>query len=323
MAHVRDTGGERLGGEPGGGAAVERGEERVHVRQRSGLVKGEGHAVSGHLADVDAGDAARLHRGVGAGGTPDRHGVEERRRGLSEAQLGNSLGEDRGQAVRLVGDRLEALRPMIHRVHPRHVGQQRLRGANVGRRLVAANVLLARLHRHAQRGRAQGVDGDTDDAPGHQALVVLRRGQVPGVRAAEPHGDAEALRGADTDVSLPLAGRGEDSEGEQIRRRHHPGTGCVCGSYHGRVIDHCPVGGRILEQYTAHVVAGVVEGGLVAHKHLESQAVGARLAHADGLGVTLVGDEKLGLLTAVHCRAHGHGLSSGRALVQQRRVRHG
>ncbi len=40
---------------------------------------------------------------------------------------------------------------MVDCKHGGDVGQQRLRSADVGGGLVAADVLLARLHRHAQR----------------------------------------------------------------------------------------------------------------------------------------------------------------------------
>lgn len=38
--------------------------------------------------------------------------------------------------------------------------------------------------------------------------------------------------------------------------------------------------------------------------HLEAQAVGARLAHRNGLGVALGGHQELGLLAARHSAAH-------------------
>jgi hypothetical protein len=44
-------------------------------------------------------------------------------------------------------DALEPARTVIHRVHRRHHREQHLRGADVGGRLLAANVLLARLQR--------------------------------------------------------------------------------------------------------------------------------------------------------------------------------
>eukprot|EP00951_Prasinocladus_malaysianus_P019836 scaffold161112_cov33-Prasinocladus_malaysianus.AAC.1 len=58
--------------------------------------------------------------------------------------------------------------------------------ADVGSCLVAADVLLAGLHGHAQGRGAGGVHADADDAAGHEALIVLRRGQESRVWATIP-----------------------------------------------------------------------------------------------------------------------------------------
>ena len=71
-------------------------------------------------------------------------------------------------AVGALGDLPSALRPVIDGVHRRHDREQHLRGADVARRLLAADVLLARLQRHAQRRLAAGVDRDADDAARHR-----------------------------------------------------------------------------------------------------------------------------------------------------------
>ena len=61
-------------------------------------------------------------------------------------------------------------------------GEARLRGADVARRLVAPDVLLARLHGHAQRRLAARVAADADDAAGHEALVLRGAREERGVR---------------------------------------------------------------------------------------------------------------------------------------------
>ena len=70
-------------------------------------------------------------------------------------------------------DGRQALGPVEHGVHRRHVGQQRLRGADVGGRLLAADVLLARLQRHAVGRAALRVHRHADDAAGRLADVRL------------------------------------------------------------------------------------------------------------------------------------------------------
>ncbi len=53
---------------------------------------------------------------------------------------------------------------MVDGVEGRHVGEQRLGGADVAGGLVAADVLLARLQRHAVGDVAGGVVAGADDA---------------------------------------------------------------------------------------------------------------------------------------------------------------
>ena len=58
-----------------------------------------------------------------------------------------TLGEDESRLVDALGDALEAARAVVDGEHGGHVRQQGLRRANVARRLVAPDVLLARLQR--------------------------------------------------------------------------------------------------------------------------------------------------------------------------------
>ena len=62
----------------------------------------------------------------------------------------------------------------------------------------------------------------------------------------------------------------------------------------------------------------VVERHVVAHHQLQAQALGAGLADGNGLRVAELGHEELDLLAARDGTAHGHRLSCGRSLVQER-----
>ena len=97
-----------------------------------------------------------------------------------------------------------------------HVGEQRLRGADVRRRLFAADVLFAGLQRHAVGGIAVHVDRDADDAAGDLADELFAGGEEGGVRAAVAHGHAEALGISEDHVGAHFAGRGEQRQAEQI-----------------------------------------------------------------------------------------------------------
>ena len=96
---------------------------------------------------------------------------------------------------------------VIHRVEAGDVGEQRLRRADVGGRLLPADVLLARLQRHAVRRVAVRVHRDAHDAAGHLARVLLERREERRVRAAVAERHAEPLRVAVHDVRAHLAGR--------------------------------------------------------------------------------------------------------------------
>ena len=66
-------------------------------------------------------------------------------------------------------------------------------GADVGGRLVAADVLLAGLERQPVGRAPLGVDRHTDQPAGQVALEALGDGHEPGVRAAVEQRNAEAL----------------------------------------------------------------------------------------------------------------------------------
>ena len=112
--------------------------------------------------------------------------------------------------------RRQPLRAVIDGVQAGDVGEQRLRGADVRRRLLAADVLLARLQRHPVRRVAVRVDRHADDAARRLPDVLLERREERGVRAAVAERHAEPLRVAEDDVGAHLAGRRQQREAEQI-----------------------------------------------------------------------------------------------------------
>src|SRR2546422_2437705 len=83
------------------------------------------------------------------------------------AEPGHRLREQDGEGVHALGDAAQPFGPVIHGVHARHHGEEHLRGADVARGLLAPDVLLARLQRHAERGTAGGIARYADDAAGH------------------------------------------------------------------------------------------------------------------------------------------------------------
>ena len=133
-----------------------------------------------------------------------------------EAGRAQRVGGDRRHPMGPLGDPPQPVRAVVRGVEPGDVGQQHLRGADVGRRLLATDVLLARLEREPQRGATCGVGADADDAPGQGPGRRLVGGDERGVRPAEHHRHAEALRRADRDVGAELTGRRREHAGEQV-----------------------------------------------------------------------------------------------------------
>ena len=142
---------------------------------------------------------------VGATRHDDRERVEERRRLDVEATVDEGAAQRGREAADALRDGHEARGTVPHGIHARHDGEEHLRGADVGRRLLAADVLLTRLEGEAVGLVTLGVDGHADEAAGDLALETAVHGHVAGVRAAEAHRDAEPLGAADGDVGAPLA----------------------------------------------------------------------------------------------------------------------
>ena len=116
------------------------------------------------------------------------------------------------------GDARQPFGAVIDGVEACHIRKQGLRRADVGGGLLAPDVLLAGLQRHAIRAIAVRVDGDTDDAAGRLPNVRLERREKRRVRSAISHRHAKPLRVAEHDVGAKLARRREQHEAQEIRR---------------------------------------------------------------------------------------------------------
>ena len=155
---------------------------------------------------------------VGPAGHADVERVEERVVHDLDATHTEARREQRREAVHALGDRAQPGRAVVRRVQPGDHREQHLGGADVARRLLAADVLLARLQREPVRGTAFRVDRHTDQPAGQRALELVARREVRRVRAAEAERHAEALRGADHHVGAHLPRRHEQREREQVGR---------------------------------------------------------------------------------------------------------
>ena len=115
---------------------------------------------------------------------------------------------------------------------------KRVVGADVGRRLLAAYVLLAGLHRENEAGPAVHVHGASGDATGHAAQVLLPRREESEARPAEAHRVAERLPLPDDDVGTRLRRWSEHPSKRQVGGDHEQCT---------RAVRDLAYGGEILE----------------------------------------------------------------------------
>jgi hypothetical protein len=227
-------------------------------------------------------------------------------------------GQQGGEAVDARGDGAQAFRPVPHRVHAGDVGQQHLRGADVGIGLLAPDVLLAGLQRHAVGGLAARILRDADDAARHRAHVRLARGEEGRVRTAEAHRHAEALRRAERDVGPHLAGRLEQHQRHQVGGDgDHAALVLHLGDRGGQVGDFAARIG-VLEQGAEQVVpVGIFR---LAINQVEAEEAGARPDHVDGLREGRLIDEENIALALRDAPRHGHGFGGGGGFVEQRGV---
>ncbi|ENO95722.1 putative metal-dependent RNase [Thauera phenylacetica B4P] len=300
------------------GAVAEHLPQRLDIGAAGGLVERDADRAGVDLAQVHArGARGGMHRG----GIDDTHGnrVEEGRRRHVRAEAAQAGGQGRGQAMDPARDRRQPGRAVVAGVHAGHDGEQGLRGADVGGGLLAADVLLAGLHRQAVGLLAVAVDRHADHAAGHHALVLVAGGEVRGVRAAEAHRDAEALGRADGDVGAELARGLEQGEREQVGGDHHQRLPVVRGGDDGGVVGHLAGARRVLQQHAEDLVRGEFGRG-VADDDLEAERLGAGAHHLDGLRVAVARDEEGLGLALRQALAEGHGLGRGGGLVEQRGV---
>src|SRR5262249_12886238 len=144
-------------------------------------------------------------------------------------------------------------------VHAGHHGQQDLRRADVARRLLPPDVLLARLQRQPVGPVAVRVLGNTHQTPRQRPLQARAYRQVAGVRSAESHGYAEPLGGSASDVGADRGGLAQQRQGQQVGRHGHERTLLVGRLDDGRVVAYRTGGARVLQ-----VDAEVLEsGGLI------------------------------------------------------------
>ncbi|KAB5587884.1 metal-dependent RNase [Ceratobasidium theobromae] len=297
----------------------------VLVRRR--LVRGQADVVGVEEAQVDAALGGPGDGGLGAARDGNAEGVEEEPVLEVESGVLHADGDPRGLAVHVLGDAGESLGTVVNGVEGGDDGEERLRGADVGGGLLAADVLLAGLEGEAVGLVALGVVGDADDSPGDLPLELFRHRHEAGVGAAEEQGDAEALGGADGDVGADGARFGEEREGERVGVDGDEPAGLVDGvDGGGEVLDRA-AGGGVGEDGAQDRGGALGQGGAGgdgvdarAHRR-QAEALATGLRDLEALGMeALVEDDGAALGLAHAAVDEQDGLGDGGGLVEQGRA---
>ncbi len=306
---------------------AERGLHRRDVLGARRLVGADRHVVGVDQAQVDAAGLGRRHHLVGTAGHPYGDGVEEVLRDDLDA-AGPQGADQRGRmAVHPTRDRGQAGRAVPDGVHAGHDREQDLRGADVGGRLLAADVLLAGLQGQAVGACAVRVHAHADQSAGHRPLQAGPDAHEAGVRAAEAHRHAEALARAHRDVSPPLPGWGREGQRQQVGGGGDQRAGPVGRGGEGCPVAQLAVGAGVLHEDAEHGAAaggggqalGVGDRGQVGDHGLQTQRSGPGLDHGHRLRQRVLIDEQHRVLADLAGPAHQrHRLGSGGALIQQR-----
>ena len=159
---------------------------------------------------------------------------------------------------------------------------------------------------------------DADQAAGESPLQPVADRDVGGVRPAESHRYAEALRAADGDVRPPVAWRLEQAEGERIGGGDHQAAGFPDPLGEVPVVVHTAVGGRLLHQRAEDPCR--VECFVVADLDLDAERFGAGTDDFDRLRMAAPRNEETALPPSLG-PAQRHRFGRGRRLVEQGGVR--
>ncbi len=280
-------------------------------------------APLGKAAQVHPGSDRALRDRGGACAGLDGQRVERALAAHRAAEAAQACGEDRRVGGDALGDPFQPGRSVVDRVHARDHCRQHLRRADVAGRLLAPDVLLARLQREAIGGVAVRVDADADQPPREAPLVLVAARQVGGVRAAAAHRHAEALRRSARDVGAELAGRRDQGQREQVGGDDERGAVRVDARRVGAQVVQRTARRRVLREHR-EIVAAVEQRrpvlGRVGEDDREAERLGARAHHLDRLRMGVAGDDDRLARAPDAAPGERHRLGGGGRLVEHRRV---
>src|SRR5262249_34446280 len=115
-----------------------------------------------------------------------------------------------------LSNRAQAVRPVINGVHRSDDSKKNLGRADITGRLVAPDVLLARLQGEPIGRPAFGIVRNADETPWHVPFELVARGKISSVRSAETKRYAEALRVSECDVGAKFDRRLQQRQRQNV-----------------------------------------------------------------------------------------------------------
>ena len=185
------------------GRAGEAVDDGCDICSANRLVKRDPNVAVSVIPEVDSRRLRRrAHaRGLVAPTRIDPERVEEGVIALGEAERREPVRQPARQAMNPPREPAQAFRSVPDGVHARDVREESLCRADVRRRPLTADVLLARLERHPVRRPSARIDRNAYQPPRHLPRMALLRREERRVRSATADRHTEALRAPDDDVS--------------------------------------------------------------------------------------------------------------------------
>ena len=292
-------------------------EQRLHIFTRSRFIKRDANCIENVATQVDfISFSTRQNRAfIGHFYT---QGIEPVFMAQHEAFLLQTSRQNIGQAVDAPSNAFQASRAVEHRIQARDVRQQNLRRANVGVGFLAADMLLASLHRHAQRSAACRIAGNADNATWHRTFEFVSCCKECSMWAAVAHWYTETLCGTKHDVGTLFARCSQQNQRHKVSGNTHDDFALFQFGNQSAVIMHFASSTDLLQQHTEHVLVIQHFRGVIDN-HVKAKGFSTGAHHIQRLRMHVGGNkEAVGVFQFADALGHCHCFGSGGRFVQQR-----
>ena len=250
-----------------------------------GFIHCDGNTAIIQTPQIEAVLQRRRHHGICLRASFQRDGVEETLMAQRKAKPRCRITGKPRQQAHTLRDARQPFRPMPHRIHARHDSQQHLRGADIGSRFFAADMLFARLQREPHGGRTGGIQRNTNKPARHQALMRIRHRHEGSMRPAIAHRHAKTLRAAHHHIGAHFAGRLQQRQRKRISRDNRQATHRMHGGDLPGQVAHFTRGAGILQHQREGFLSGAGSGDARHCRHHNAIAKRCRAGFQNGAGL--------------------------------------